>query len=210
MWSCEQDEIEYKGVSRSYNIYLESDRGTCELTFQTNAPWTATVQQSTSWACLQDVSGNALRSISGDSDGSVMLFRTRNTAFNRFGIILVSFANSTVVDTLFLKQYGETTPMFEFKDSLQIIVNAEGGNTTAKMETNLTTNLSEQMAVEIDYAGENEEWINNLKINNLQSVSFFVKRNATGVRRSAIIRVMFTDEFDGKRQLSACKIVQNP
>ena len=208
--SCGDDEINYKGESSSSFVYMESELGTKTVEFRTNAPWTAEVPQETHWACLQDASGNMLRSISGEKNGSITIFHTRNTAFNRVGSLLIHFSNSSIVDTLYLKQYGEIAPMLELRDSLQISVAATGGVLSARIETNLTAALADRITIETDYPDESRDWIVNPKVNNLQSISFTVKSNSTGIQRSATIRAMYTDDFNEKRRLSTCRIVQNP
>lgn len=201
--ACEDDitDARKNGENRSTSLHLKSDGGTASFNIDTNGSWNVTMAESTQvWASFKG-------GTSGSGNGSISIEYEANEGFNRLGSILISIPEISVVDTLYLRQYGQL-PLVEFvtKD-----IAAQGFGTKAVVEisTNMTEDQLKDVLIEFNYQNAEQAWINDFKFaDDLKTATFEINKNSSYSDRTALINLILTDGL-GDKYVSTCTVTQS-
>jgi len=201
--ACNDDDIDARqhGENRSTSMFLKSEGGTINFNVLTNSSWNVTMDEAAQvWASFK---GNT----SGSGDGIVNIEYTVNEGFNRTGRVLINMPEVSVVDTLYLKQYGQL-PLVEFitKD---YIAHGFGAHATVDVNTNMTPEQLDKVTAEIDYEGSDPGWITDFKFGqDLKTATFDIMKNPTYANRTAKINLVLIDGL-GDKYISTCTVTQS-
>lgn len=194
------DDARKNGENRSTAIYLKSEAGSASFNISTNSSWSVAMDEDTKlWAGINGAT-------SGSGNGVVNIEYEENEGFNRQGRILISIPEVSVVDTLYLRQYGQV-PVVEFITK-EIKAHGFGAGVSVLVNTNMTEEQLSKVALEVDYEGSEPGWITDFKFaDDLKSATFTIKRNAAYAGRTAKVNLVTPDGL-GNKYVSTCAVIQ--
>lgn len=202
-FACNDDDIDARknGEGRSTSMFLKSEGGAVSFNVSTNGSWSVTMDEVTQdWASFK---GNT----SGEGDGVVDIEYDANEGFNRSGRVLIAMPEVSVVDTLYLKQYGQL-PLVEFITK-EFAAHGFGAEASVEINTNMTEEQLQEVAVEIDYKGTEPGWITDFKFSeDFKTATFDIKKNSSYSARNADINLVLTDGI-GDKYISTCAVLQS-
>ncbi|NDV78736.1 BACON domain-containing protein [Dysgonomonas sp. 511] len=201
--ACEDEDVNARksGQNRSYSISVGSGSGSASFNISANSSWNLSMDAATeSWASIQ--SGT-----SGNGNSTIEVNYTENKSFNRLGRIYISIPDVSVVDTLYLRQFGQL-PVLEFV-AKEFEAHGFGAKAIMQVSTNLPDDLKDRISLEVDYKSEVKDWITDFGLTqDLTSASFTVTKNASSSDRTANVNLVFTDEW-GEKHISSCMVIQS-
>lgn len=201
--SCDNDDIDSrkKGENRSFIMYLKSEAGSANFNISTNGTWNVSLDEAASnWAIIKS-------SKSGSGNSLIEIGYFENEGFNRSGRLFISMPEISVVDTLYLKQYGQL-PLVEFISN-EFTVNGFGDKAVVPITSNMTKDQLADVEINIDYGNGESGWIKNFMFGeDIKSTSFEVIKNTSSSDRSAKINLILTDGL-GEKYISTCTVAQS-
>lgn len=185
------DEYEFErkeGDSRSKILYLKSASGQSSFKIETNDDWELKMEESSKeWTKITS-------STTGYGDATVSINYDDNVGFNRLGKILLSIPSKSIVDTIYLRQYG-IKPVLMIDTELVPFVGG-GGLTTVKVISNLSSSELNKIHTKVTYEDNSNEWIKKITLADpFRSFDVEAALNKQNKVRKGILEISYIDDW---------------
>jgi len=198
--ACSQDDLT---ISNSGNaiVYFDTESGTKQINLETNSFWSVAL----------DAEAQKFITIKSDASGTgnaaIEVYHTQNNSFNRMGKMFIHVSGDQIVDTVFLKQYGNAAIIEFMEKSDSVLSFAE--SPVLDFITNVPVSKANQLSAEVEYSGTQKDWISNFTFSgDLKKLSFSISENPGSSARSANVNIVFTDGW-GERTVTSCLVNQS-